>query len=47
MPKKPKKQTRKLGKVNESDDKLLMNVHRVMWVATPHEKTQSNPYQLQ
>jgi len=41
MPKKPKKQTRKLGKVNESNDKLLMNVHQVMQVATPHETNNS------
>jgi len=47
--KKTKKQTRKLRKVNESDEKLLLNVHRgVMLVAMPHEKTtQSNPYLLQ
>ena len=38
---KPKKKTRKLGKVDESDDKLLMKVHRVMWVATPHDTNNS------
>jgi len=37
----PKKPTRKLGKVDESNDKLLMKVHRVMWVATPHDTNNS------
>jgi len=33
----PKKQTRKLAKVDESNNKILIKVHRVMQVVTPHD----------